>query len=884
MKLQNKIFEIFRTQFPDLVDTIEEEVFLYLEEMCFQKEIELESTIDYKDPSFREVLHSIVDQVGYGLSLIGVPKNQIESSLNNEYRYFKTQTQLKTYKDWLYEEFKGKIEILLFAEILQYFVDPNKNIVKKMLGLGLLNKKINDKFKSIHEKHPQLSKFLSWQSELKTKLKKEIFEEEDFKELFEFNDPKDNLRAIYYIFVLSEFFDFDQHINLSPAVTFLMGQVNNWTLESEDLSLIKPMPLYAGLYLTQQNDIDVDGKITKTALKDSLVNLVNLQEDPMFSKPYKANYIIKSMELLKLKLTAKFLDGLVKKTDKSTAETNLKAISTDKLGLICKLYKDLGFVPEISGDERKTMFEIIKAREMNGLYCLSDSDKSICVESIWGAVVLMMENKKLSEINIGGCVDYIIDKINELTQNLEIKNVEMLGKLTLAIDLLREIDHRYDINILRSLEGYIFTDIKHEEKKAPKEMIDGLIKDAEKPKFQITEMDATGETEEIKNVDDIETFFDSDIDEMELPDDIEASAEKDKKEEGSLFDEDLSPVKLDESELAAKRQRSIDEPLTNTSADIIKYFEKFPSLDIEILNNLALNYEPVISAPDIMKQNLESLYKITVIEKLLRLKHQFDAIEIDKLCKTYWHDNGFGETSVPDIQNTYYALYIYHEYDLIDEVDIFAIHDYLLEEIKYFNIYKLISNKYLFLCLRILDQYDIKMMSYEGIKEQLIKHKFLSSEDFNPIKDTFDYIFTLKALDPEVNVDKFKDEFFSDLEFSIGSDGSIDGLITDTAIAMLTIALFDAIEDYSEYWEKMLSFIKYNSGFFNKTIETQQISWGRDKFGAKIELDMCYWGLVALCVSNPVKTESFNPNICPDCGNYFKERPKFCNMCGHKFS
>lgn len=877
MKLRTKLFEIFQSQFPDLVDKIEKEVYLFLEELILQKNILIDKEIDYKDPDFREVLHSVVDIIGNGLSMIGIPKDQIESSFKSEYRFFKTQMNLKTYKSWIYDEFKPKLEYLLFGEILNFFIDPTRNIINKMLDLGLIDESIKVKFEEIYQKYPRLNKFLSWQINIENILKKELFEKQIIQTILKFEDPENDLRAVYFLYLLGEFFKFNNRINLSSAVSFLIGDISKWSLPNKEISLVKPLTLYSGLYLTIKNDIELDLTIVKNNLKDLLVESINLHEDPIFSDSYIVYYIINSMKLLKLKLTPKFIESLIKKKTDSTTIDKLSQLTTDRLGLIYELFKELEFLNVLTNEDRENIKHIIEKRQIEGLYCSSELNRECGIESIWGAINFFLDIKSLEGVDIAFCIDFLIDQFIEIQNKLNIRDPEQLGKLYLGINILEKIDSTYDVKIINALEEYIFSSItrgKNNIKMTPS------VEDQDN--LHVESNDSSIISSEKRSVHEISNNTSEKID-------IKSSIKVDIDNLEELGIDNLSLSNQNQSKTIQTSVKSIqdtiksDEPLPNEGNALIQYFIDCPSLSLDLLQQINLNYEAIVKPADIIMESLESLYKLVVIEKILRLKHYFDESKIDKICKKFWRKNGFGETSISDVINTFYGLFIYHEYNLLDEIDIYAIHEFLLEEMKFFKPYKFINNAYLLLSLKILDSHGLKLMTYEAVKEKILNLNVSLYEDFDPLKDSFYLIILLKILSPSLKNYKIKEDFVRSLKIEIDQDGSINGNISDTAIALYSLGLMDLLDEEYELASKLKNFILNKSKFFDSELEDQHISWGNDIIGLDLEFNYCFWGLLGLMAFKPFKSIQPNPNICPDCGKFFVKLPKFCNQCGHKF-
>lgn len=901
MKFRNKILDIFKGQFPQLVDKLEEELYFYLEELLLQQDLSLDEEIDYRNPDFRTKLHSMVDSLANGLSMLGVSKKLIEQKFKSNYRYFKTEKSLKTYKDWLYEEFSLSLNNLLFNEILSYFIEDSENIVDNLIQLGLIDDSIKTKLDKINKKYSRLSKFLSVPVIVRENLLNSIFKEGALKQLFKFETPFADLRALFFIYVLSDIYGLEHRINLSPSVQFLVGEVEKWSSNMDDVSLLMPLTLYCGLYLTKGVDIDIDTSICKSSLKDMIVNAVQQQADPIFQNPYLIYFIVKSMKLLKLKLTPKFLDGLVAKTEESTKLDSIRKLSTDQLATISTLYQELGFKPKLDSQDRENFIKVFKEREQEGIYCLTQDSTKCTVESIWGSLDYFIDNKGVDQIDFGKCLEFLINELIRISDNLTATQPEMLGSLVLGLEILDKIDKHFETALITQLERYIFNEVKSIEKQVPKAIIDDLISDANKPQYEIKEVDTDGQHEVMSDMDDMDADFEDELDKLtnlEAPSlsdsdrsalgDLGISEDDSGRDEDfeNLMNEDLEPVAIDRVKKEEKetKRAEVVEPLPNRPIDIANYLVDPPNLSLKFIKNLDVSYNSVTKPPVLVKEDLRTLYHLVAIEHMLRLKHNFSAQEIHEVCQKYYQKTGFGATRFPDVEYTYYGLYIYHEYDIMDRIDIYKIHEYLLEEIERFKDFNLSNNRYLFSCLKILEKHEIPMAEYSRIIVKMLDSDYLNTDDFDPLIESYEYAAALKLLAPKNDISSVKKRFQNALHDAIGLDGSINDTVTDTAKVLITTGLFDLFDSEIEATNKMVNYLISKCEVFSESVRDQHISWGGDILGLSVECNIAYWCLMALLCYRPVKSDDLHPNICGDCGNYFPEKPKFCNMCGNKFT
>lgn len=852
MNLQRKITAIFQSKYPELVKNIENTVYSFLEGMLTKKNIDLQKLISYDNSSFREDLYKIVNTIGLGLNTIGIPNDQIEIYFKNEYRFFRADKTLLNYHEWISHEFKDKINFLILSEILEYFTGKEGNIIDKMIELSLISADLKENLNEIEKKNPNLTKYLSWQKNLEKKLNEMILNSDKLASIYEFNYPEHDLLFLYNLFVLAKIFGLESKINLIPAVNFLVGKVDCWSVQNENITLIHPTALYAGFYLVHDNDIDIDKSICQKQIEKMRTNIL-INKISIFSSPYLVNHMIELMKISNMTLTSEFTESITVKDGNFASLSNLRLKNTSELGLILLLYKQLGFYKNFNEVENANFLKIIKERSSDGLFFEANDSKTFSIESLMGGFSILSETRNLNveNINFGEFLDHIIDEINRLTKNMNFEDSDNLGKLILAIQLMEKIDltPKYpDSFVADELEKYIFTEnLQKSGEDSSKTNGDNITSN---------EQDAD-QNDEIADV----ILFSGDNDTQE---------DNNEKENTSTSDQD---------------QVNKEELLGHCADDIISFHIDLPNLTNQAIDDLQINYQAITKPPEHITESLEKLFHFVAIEKLLRINHHFDKSEIDNICrdKFYVKINGFGEQNNDnsDVISTYYGLMIYNEYGMMGKLDLNKIHDFLANELKFFNVSKIYKNKFLFLCFKILSVYGINSLDYVNIIDKLKTTDYSISDEYHPLFDIYDQMIVLKTLSPKENLkDNIMDNYLELVKSSLDFDGSINGIISDTAIVLLTMELLDLIDKEPEICQRMSEFIVNYGIFFNPSLETQHIAWGIDELGYSMELQMLFWGLFALGVSNPAKTDLPNPHICPECGTYFKNLPKTCNICG----
>jgi len=355
----------------------------------------------------------------------------------------------------------------------------------------------------------------------------------------------------------------------------------------------------------------------------------------------------------------------------------------------------------------------------------------------------------------------------------------------------------------------------------------------------------------------------------------------------SIQNKDQTEIELKPSIESIKEvkfeQKYEEEPLSNSPKDIIIYLLTPPSLSDDFIENIKINYKALRNPPKLIFDNIKTIFLFVFIEKILKIPHLYDINQIDKFLKTFWRGKGFGITHVPDVESTYYTLFIYDEYKAIDKINISEIHEFLLGELNFFEPYKIFETKYILLSLKLLEKYEFKMMKYEIILKQLLNNDYIKTENFDPLLDTFNLILEIKLLDLTTNTNAIEKEFLNKFLIEVETSDLINDSIMDSAKAIITLGLIDRLNEYKKYVEKLINNIIKNIYIFNENTEIDNISWGNNIFGLELELNIAFWTLLALSIYKPYKTNKINKHLCPKCLSIYQLIPKFCNKCGTKF-
>ncbi|MHA1340083.1 MAG: hypothetical protein ACTSRZ_18180 [Promethearchaeota archaeon] len=925
MKLRKRVFQLFQTEYPELIDKIESEIYAFLEEMILQKDISLKEEINYKSPEFRDILHVMVEQIGKGLELIGVPKSNVEKDFKSEYKYFRTLTNLKTYKDWLYKEFSESINLLLFDEILDYFVDKNENIINKMLDLGLIENDIKDRLDIIEKQNPNLGKFLSIPVKIENKLKEILIDNTQFEQLVKNAEQEEEARnIIYFSYLLAEYFGFNNKLKFSSLVPFILERYEDWGKINENCTPDNPPELYKILYIANKMDLEANQDYCKRILREQILKLITQYSAPIFSAPYYVYSLVSIMKLLNLKLTAKFLDALIKKDNLSISIENLEKFKTEELCYIPEIYKSINLRTELTQEIISNINQVYQNRLKDGLYSTDDSKLNVNVLSIYSGILYHLDTNQAANLNLSKCLSFLINEISKILSILTPLNIEdykiskKLIYLYFVIKSLDYLENAYEPSVTDGFSKFLFSKtINEESEDAQRKLVEEYIAESTQKEIEVFEnlsKDKAGKNLEgiIKpHTATIEDIFEeestvqqqttTEISNTEISKEIE-KADIVKGESDSTFsttstqpspdvkkqlEKPLEKVKKTIKETTKEKIGTADEyeePLPNTPNDIIQYLINPPSLPDKIIELIKINYRALRNPPSFIYNSPKNLYMYVCIEKILRIPHRLNAEQMDKALKKFWRKNAFGITKYPDIESTYYALFIYNEYNMMDKIDIYEIHDFILQELNYFANYKIYENKFIFLCLKILDKYGLKMMSYDMILNQFINNDYIWTDNFDSLLDTFDLIIAIKLLNPQADISEIRKRFLDKALVEIDTVNLINDNISDSANILITLGLFDGYNEYPNHSNRLYENIIKSIALFDDNLESENVGWGTNEIGFETELNVAFWSLFAIAIFQPYKTSKINSHICPQCGSYYLKIPKFCNQCGHKFS
>ena len=235
---------------------------------------------------------------------------------------------------------------------------------------------------------------------------------------------------------------------------------------------------------------------------------------------------------------------------------------------------------------------------------------------------------------------------------------------------------------------------------------------------------------------------------------------------------------------------------------------------------------------------------------MLGIEFPFTAIEILEILKKYISEMVFSPSRIdsPDPVCIFYGLAILTELDLIHRTNIINLHaieEFLITELKTFMPGKLKLNYYTLLSLKLLAKNEVFLARKEQLLSQILGLDLFNLEKFNPTLDIYNHIGSVKILERNFDLTKFNGLYINELKKNLNPNGSVNNLITESARMLLILSLLDMKNQESLLCSRLLNFIIESTKFFNLENINKDFNWRIDKFAYKIELKMLFWTLLA---------------------------------------
>jgi hypothetical protein len=466
-----------------------------------------------------------------------------------------------------------------------------------------------------------------------------------------------------------------------------------------------------------------------------------------------------------------------------------------------------------------------------------------------------IQRNYLKEINRRGV------EIHDYNSYLDIYLNEYVNKL--LFEILIEYLLGLDVNKIKSLKLF---------KLVPSSFVDKLdqFKGMRITSDTTKEYIAYPDIEEYLNISELSIKVKSPI---QNPKKIDISIMKDKKETHKSKGNDIDTLDI-LKQLEEAKKNSI-ETLKTPNAEVSKppleqlkktisteEYEKaeifldqignLPLVNPEIIHKFKINTVNLLNSrvvnPDFL--DLENLFYYISIIKMLGIEFPFTAIEIFAILKDYISGMVFSSSrnDAPDPVCIFYGLAIVTELDLIHRTNIINLHaieEFLLTELKSFIPEKLRLNYYTLLSLKLLRNNEILSVKNEQLRSQILSIDLLNLEGFNPILDIYNHLGSVKLLDRKFDLSQFNVAYIKELKKSLTPKGSINDVITESAKMLLILSLLNLKNQETLLCSRLLNFIIESTNFFSLENLNKDFNWRIDKLAYKIELRMLFWALLA---------------------------------------
>lgn len=318
----------------------------------------------------------------------------------------------------------------------------------------------------------------------------------------------------------------------------------------------------------------------------------------------------------------------------------------------------------------------------------------------------------------------------------------------------------------------------------------------------------------------------------------------------------LKKAKSDSIETLKSPRKELHEPALEEVKEekrvFFDYFGNFSPIHPEIIKSFEIHITNFINSRVINPEflDLEALFYYISILKMLNIDFPFTSIEIVEILKNYINKEVFCSSKIdpPDSKNNFYGLAILSEIDLLNKTDIIDLREiekFLELELKRFIPEKLGLNFYSLLGLKFLKKNRAIEIDKNLYSKSVLNLNLKNLEESKPILDIYNQLAFLKLLDKNVDLQSFKKNYITELKKKLNSNGSINNLITDSAMSLLILDLLNLEKVESQVCNGLLNFIMTSTNFFDVENLNKDFNWRNNKLAYKIELKILFFSLLA---------------------------------------
>jgi hypothetical protein len=310
----------------------------------------------------------------------------------------------------------------------------------------------------------------------------------------------------------------------------------------------------------------------------------------------------------------------------------------------------------------------------------------------------------------------------------------------------------------------------------------------------------------------------------------------------------------------------------------------YPPLEGDKLEKFRINYRELVVPPESMWNSLKNTSQYFAVLQMLYVNIAQSDADIRDKTRQFIGENGFlsDDLAGVDVFNTYHGLVLYKQFDLLSALPLDQIQQFLLGELDFCINLNLEKTAYIIMALKVIDP-DILMLPNILPKVQSFQvENFMNFEETYKFEEYFYLSLVLKAFNFEAVIREVMESFAGELANQVDALGSVEFIVTQTAFAFLAAQLVGVSAPQEELLARMENYLETTTEYFSEDTR-RAASWNDDELYFGVELDMLYWSLLALTNMYPGKADMPKQVFCPQCGQFFKALPKFCNQCGFKF-
>jgi len=394
---------------------------------------------------------------------IGFEKKEIEIEFLDPYLEIREEKRgsITSVID-LYEK---KIAPLIYEIFLEKIVDYLVDVKVAPLMLNLKSKGFLSlefiielkELKTLIDKNPEkkinLMNYIQIQEKIITKF---IENKDKIESLEDLTETTDKLQLLYLIYRIINFFHLQSRFDFSHIKSYLANNIDEWLLSIPLVTLRNPDIYFCGLFLAEHLNVRLDKEKILNYLTTLYEEGTDEFEAPLVEATDGLYYYLKSTELVKLWLTNRQINELLKTDPIFFEPSYLKNLETSQLVVILKIFNLL----KVSKDPQKldVIIEELESRfSSKGIKQFRDG--FISTEATY---YVLFNNYMLNSLDKLKDLDLLRGIVSRIYRNLEIleisadTNYDLFSELIYSFESLKLFNCIETKQMIIHLAKYLF--------------------------------------------------------------------------------------------------------------------------------------------------------------------------------------------------------------------------------------------------------------------------------------------------------------------------------------------------------------------------------------------------------------------------------------------